>query len=91
MSHHPYLRRNGGEATDRWKPSDNVSRSRMAHKAIGRDRNREGRVSLPASRRQGAKVDGMASIRELSINVVNHKRPKVLGRSQTTMQRALGL
>src|SRR2546422_6954995 len=41
-------------------------------------RNREGTMSLSASRRRGARMDGMANPGERSINIVKENKPKVL-------------
>jgi len=44
----------------------------------GRHQNREGTVYLPARRGSGARVTGMASTRELALNVVSQNQAKVL-------------
>jgi hypothetical protein len=54
--------------------------------------NREKRLRLLASRRSGARIDGMVNIRELLINVVITDKPKALiGLSQKASGQVQGL
>lgn len=66
--HEHYPTRRRGRVIDRVVPSDKVSRRpRLLYSQPKAGHpNREAKVSLPASRRQGARVDGMASTCELS-------------------------
>ena len=66
---------------------DNVSSPEMGGRA-----SREGVRRLPASRRSGARVDGMANPGELPINAVRTNKPKaLLGLDQKVSGQVQGL
>jgi hypothetical protein len=60
LFHQQYPKRCRGKVTNRVKPADNVSRTQK-----GCYQTREGKVNLLASKRKGARVNGMASKSEL--------------------------